>query len=484
MKKFPVHPELKNKGMKVIYKILLITAFSWGFFLPGESQETFFLKEFSSGFLRPVCIACSGDERLFIVEQPGIIRIAGPDGIVRQNPFLDITDRVNSSATEQGLLGIAFHPQYTANGYFYVNYTGMGDSTHISRFSVSSANPDSAMGSSEHRILTIYQPYANHNGGDLQFGPDGFLYIGMGDGGSEGDPQNRAQNPTELLGKMLRIDVDSGDPYAIPPSNPFYGSSSYKNEIWSLGLRNPWRFSFDRETHDLWIGDVGGAQFEEIDFQPASGTGGENWGWRCYEGNVPFDLTGCPGMSSLSFPVFVYPHSSSDPCDAVTGGFVYRGIQSPSMIGRYYFADYCTDRIWSLRDSLGIYVSNYAGTFPENNFSSFGEDSNGEIYLAGRSSGKIYQLADTLLNALARNLFQTKMIIAPNPSTGKFRIDLPFPVTGNITIVVRDLQGRKLLTVVSEKEDVQVDASCLASGIYIITCSAGGYSLFGKLVRI
>ncbi len=266
-----------------------------------NAQETAVLTPFASGFTSPVIITHAGDSRLFVGNQTGSVFIVDSAGNVNGEPFLDITGKVIYGG-EQGLLGLAFHPDYKNNGYFYVNYIGEGDSTHISRFTMLSGNPDKADPASEMSILRIEQPYKNHNGGDLAFGPDGYLYIALGDGGSGGDPENRAQNRSVLLGKILRIDVDNGNPYSIPETNPFYGMSSVRNEIWALGLRNPWRFSFDRMTGDLWIADVGQNASEEINFQPAGSQGGENYGWRCYEGLQPFNEDNCPGVDILYFP--------------------------------------------------------------------------------------------------------------------------------------------------------------------------------------
>lgn len=346
---------------------------------------------FASGFNNPVDIANAGDSRLFVVCRAGYVFIVGPEGNTNPVPFLDIDARVKSDGSEQGLLGLAFHPEYPDSGYFYVNYIGIGDSTHISRFNVNPSNPDLADAQSEKRLMTIYQPYANHNGGDLNFGPDGYLYIGLGDGGSSGDPGNRAQNPQEYLGKMLRIDVNHGDPYAIPESNPFYNNPSTLGEIWAFGLRNPWRFSFDRLTGDLLIADVGQSQLEEIDFQPASGEGGENYGWRCYEGNNPYNTVGCGTASLYTFPIHQYSHSLG--C-SVTGGYVYRGSQFPGMVGRYFFADYCSNRIWTLYNNAGIWTSELFGQFAGNNFTTFGQDANGRLYVAGYSAGTIYLISD------------------------------------------------------------------------------------------
>ena len=246
---------------------------------------------FATGLITPVCISNAGDSRLFTVDQHGLIMIVDSAGNVNPIPFLDIKSHVTYSG-ERGLLGLAFHPRYKTNGYFYVNYVGVGDSTHISRFSVSTSDPGKADPSTEYKLLTLYQPYTNHKGGDLCFGSDGYLYIGLGDGGGGGDPGNRAQNLSEYLGKILRIDVNSGSPYSIPQTNPFYNNPTARKEIWAYGLRNPWRFSFDRLTGDVWIADVGQDAYEEINFQPAAGTGGQNYGWRCYEGNNAYNITG------------------------------------------------------------------------------------------------------------------------------------------------------------------------------------------------
>ena len=274
-----------------------------------SSQNSNKLVLYASGLRTPVCIANAGDSRLFVADQHGYVILLNSLALANAQPFLDIHDRVVYGG-ERGLLGIAFHPQYRSNGYFFVNYTGAGDSTHISRFKVNADNPDIADPFSERKILTIPQPYANHNGGDLHFGGDGYLYIGLGDGGSGGDPGNRAQNKKTFLGKMLRIDVDKGNPYAIPPTNPFVGDPEVLPEIWATGLRNPWRFSFDRLTHDLWIGDVGQNKYEEIDFQPASSTGGENYGWKCYEGNEAYASINCAPDVLLTYPIYAYPQGT------------------------------------------------------------------------------------------------------------------------------------------------------------------------------
>lgn len=261
----------------------------------GEGKMT----PFATGLSNSVTITNAGDSRLFVVDQAGYIRIVDTNGQVYPEPFLDIHEKVVFEG-ERGLLGLAFHPQYASNGYFFVNYVEQGNRTRISRFEVSADNADRADPESELNLITQLQPFNNHNGGDLKFGPDGFLYIALGDGGGSGDPDNRARNPMERLGKMLRIDVNQGDPYAIPTSNPFYDSTTALGEIWALGLRNPWRFSFDRLTGDLWIADVGQSELEEINFQSAASEGGENYGWRCYEGNESFISAGL--MVNLPIP--------------------------------------------------------------------------------------------------------------------------------------------------------------------------------------
>lgn len=366
-------------------------AFSFSFlisFLNADAQVI--LETYATGFSQPVDITHAGDDRIFIVERAGRIRIV-EDGNVLSTPFLDIVSEVSDSPNERGLLGLAFHPDYANNGYFYVNYTRNDGDTRISRFSVSS-NPDVADPESELILLEVDQPYWNHNGGCVKFGPDGYLYIGLGDGGDGGDPGNRAQNPQNLLGKILRIDVDNGSPYGIPASNPFVGNNDVLDEIWAIGLRNPWRFSFDRETGDLWIGDVGQNIWEEIDFQPANSNGGENYGWRCYEGDAAYNTNGCGPVGNYVAPVLDYAHGSSQHC-SVTGGFVYRGCKYPDLVGHYIYADYCSGVFWSIiPDGLGGWTNTQAANYPGYDISSFGEDVNGELYVARLTNGRIYKL--------------------------------------------------------------------------------------------
>ena len=347
------------------------------------------LEERFAGFDRPVQLAHAGDGsgRLFVVEQEGRIKVIKA-GQVLAEPFLDISNRV-SCCGERGLLGLAFPSGYFASAHFYVNYTDIGGDTVVSRFSVGS-NPDRADSASEEVLLTIDQPFANHNGGQLAFGPDGYLYIGMGDGGSGGDPDNRAQNPLSLLGKLLRIDVETGDAsYRIPPSNPFAANPGYRPEIWALGLRNPWRFAFDSRTGDLFIADVGQNSYEEVNFQPASSRGGENYGWRVMEGLHCFNPDPCD-PTGLVLPVVEYDHSLG--C-SVSGGQVYRGARWPRLDGIYLYGDYCSGRIWGLRRTAGGWEHRQLAD-TDLQISAFGLDELGVVYAVDHSLGRLYAITD------------------------------------------------------------------------------------------
>ena len=358
---------------------------------PGGADEAqVSLQPVVSGIASPTCIVHAGDGsgRLFLCEQAGYVCVLA-GGTLLPKPFLDVAAR-SSCCGERGLLAIAFPPGFAASGRFYVNYTDNAGDTVVSRFRVS-ADPDVADPDSEEVVLRIDQPFANHNGGQLAFGADGLLYVGMGDGGSGGDPGNRAQSPSTLLGKMLRIDVESGAvPYAIPASNPFVALAGYRPEIWALGLRNPWRFSFDRLTGDLWIGDVGQGSWEEIDFQAASSGGGENYGWRIMEGGHCYNPTSC-STAGLVPPVVEYSHDLG--C-SVTGGYVYRGSAFPRLFGSYLFGDLCSGRIGVVRrDGLGWAATQALDT--SLGITTFGEDEAGELYLADYSAGVVYRIVDT-----------------------------------------------------------------------------------------
>ncbi|MCB0764964.1 MAG: PQQ-dependent sugar dehydrogenase [Flavobacteriales bacterium] len=364
----------------------------------AQSPVTIQLEQFATGLAGVVDITNAGDDRLFAVLQPGVIRIVDASGMVAPTPFLDIQARVQDSGSEQGLLGLAFDPDHATNGFFYVNYTaGSGNgSTRVSRFSVT-ADPDVADPNSEQILFTWPQPFSNHNGGDLAFGADGYLYVGFGDGGSANDPQGNAQDLTDPLGDMIRLDVSDPDTtYTIPASNPFAGSmNDTLPEIWASGLRNPWRFSFDALTGDLWIGDVGQNAYEEVDFWPAGNNDHPNFGWRCYEGNTAFNTNGCQPQASYVAPAWVHAQSTQSWC-AVTGGYVYRGAEFERLQGRYIYTDYCGGQFYSLHpDGSGGWVREQIYTQSQFGFVCFGENGASELFVGNTENGRIYRIVDT-----------------------------------------------------------------------------------------
>jgi glucose/arabinose dehydrogenase len=371
----------------------------------------------ASGLQAPDYLTHAGDNsgRLFIVEQTGVVRIVH-NGNLLSRPFLDIADRVRFNG-EEGLLSLAFPPDYTQKGYFYVYYTRKGETNNqVSRFHLT-GDPNVADPNREEPILFLNHPInTNHNGGLLVFGPDGYLYIGTGDGGGGGDPSGNAQNPGSLLGKLLRIDTEyawmkmltaenllfmpvmfsptqtsPAPAYKIPADNPFIGQDGARPEIWALGLRNPWRYAFDRQTQDLYIADVGQDAWEEIDFQPAGSQGGENYGWNILEGNHCYSASACTPPANYSPPVWKYNHGPNDSIGcSVTGGYVYRGSTYPAMQGIYFYGDYCTARVWGLRFEGNQWTNQELKTAP-GNITSFGEDQAGELYLTS-SNGVVYQV--------------------------------------------------------------------------------------------
>ncbi len=360
-----------------------------------------------SGLSQPVFVTSAGDgsNRLFVVERAGRIRVA-VNGQLQSTPFLDIRSIVTSSGLEQGLLGLAFHPSYASNGRFFVYYTStttsptgstsVGDNT-LARYQVSSGNPNVADLASAKTLFAIPDKYLNHNGGMLAFGPDHYLYVGLGDGGSGGDPDGNGQNRNVLLAKLLRLDVDTGSGvapyYSVPPTNPFVGQANVKQEIWAYGLRNPWRFSFDRGTNDLYIADVGQNLYEEIDRQAAGSSGGQDYGWNIMEGFhcYPPTVTSC-SQAGLMLPIAEYGHTSGN-C-SITGGYVYRGPSAPALAGVYLYGDYCSGRIWALQN--GVQTELLDTTL---GISSFGEDEAGDVYVVDLGStsantGAVYRLVD------------------------------------------------------------------------------------------
>jgi len=356
----------------------------------GTGPVALNVQKMPGSYARPTFVTNAGDGsgRLFVLEKPGRIRIIR-DGAAVSAPFLDISSLVRSTGNEQGLLGLAFHPDFERNGRFFVAYTALDAANTVAEYRVTgTAGSDRADGTSGRVLLAVPDQYANHNGGMLAFGPDGYLYISMGDGGSGGDPDGNGQKLNSLLGKLLRIDVDGGEPYAIPADNPFRADGQ-RREIWAYGLRNPWRFSFDREAGDAWIADVGQNKYEEIDFQPANSKGGENYGWNTMEGSQCYKpATGCD-QSGMVKPVFEYDHG--DGC-SVTGGYVYRGTAIPALAGRYVFTDYCSATLWiTTRGPDGAFSTVESGALPDG-VSAFGEDEAGELYITVDGEGAVYRL--------------------------------------------------------------------------------------------
>jgi len=358
---------------------------------PPDGTVSVGLDEVASGLNFPVYLtAPSGDtRRLFIVEKGGAIRIV-KDGTLLPTPFLDLTGRV-STGGEQGLLGLAFDPGYAGNGRFVVHYTDVAGNTVVSIFRVATDDPDRADPGSETVVLTAEQPFSNHNGGQILFGPDGMLYIGLGDGGSGGDPGGRGQSLADLLGDILRIDVTSGSGYTVPPDNPFVGRTDARPEVWSLGLRNPWRFGFDPANGDLYIADVGQEAWEEVDVAPAGeGAGrGVNFGWNATEGRHCYADPNCD-PSAYHLPVVEYSHDQG--C-SISGGFVYRGAAIPALQGHYFYADYCQGWVRSFRFENGQAVDSqqWPALAPGGAIPSFGQDAAGELYVMN-SEGRVFRI--------------------------------------------------------------------------------------------
>jgi glucose/arabinose dehydrogenase len=440
-------------------------------------------------FTRPLDLQHAGDNsnRLFVVEQRGIISVFANDSTISESSiFLDIENRVRDNGNEEGLLGLAFHPDYANNGYFYVDYTASSPRrTVISRFKVSPTNPDSALADSEFVILEINQPYSNHNGGQIAFGPDGYLYIAMGDGGSGGDPLNNAQDLTTLLGAILRIDINSVQGtlnYSIPADNPYFGNSSgYREEIFASGLRNPWRFSFDFFTGRIWAGDVGQNLYEEIDIIES----GKNYGWRIMEGfHCYFPPSGCDTMG-LTMPVWEYDHGEGQ---SVTGGYVYRGTFVPELYGKYIYADYVSGKIWSIEYDDNAPAVNNLIQDTDLLISSFGVDQNNELYICS-FDGRIYKFQSTLasrkrsdLENLPQQFFLGQNY--PNPFNSSTNIVFFVEYQSDVEISVYDSKGEFVDTLVYKTFNkgmyqVQWDGkdksnSFVSSGIYFYKMKVNG----------
>jgi glucose/arabinose dehydrogenase len=436
------HKILNMKRITTVLGLLLIA----GTMRAQQPLPAVKFDDFAEGFHEPTDIENAGDDRLFVTEKAGSIKIADLAGNVFNDLFLDISAKVKSSGSEQGLLGLAFHPEYATNGYFYVDYIGLDGNTYVSRFQVSNNDPNLADPNSETPVLFIFQPFPNHNGGALKFGPDGYLYISSGDGGREGDPLNAGQNKHSFLGKILRIDVNNGSPYAIPPSNPFVNDTAFAPEIWAYGLRNPWRMSFDKAKGNLWIGDVGQDEWEEVDLQRSGSPGGQNYGWNCTEGRHPFEPEHCNSPKEITQPIAEYPHDGDD-C-TIIGGFVYRGTQFPNMQGKYFNVDYCSGRIRAVFLSGNQWKMELVGLEDEFAYSAWGEDINGELYVADLEESSIEHVVDTSGMSPQKTLVNgnAAAILWPNPNDGQFTAQWYAGANEQCQLEIVNLLGQKVWT--------------------------------------
>jgi len=428
------------------------------------------LEPFATGFSYPIDLANAGDSRLFVVERLGKIWVIDSNGNkLSSEPFLDITNEVFTvfpqEYDERGLLGLAFHPNYPTTPYFYVNYIGNDSNSHISRFTVDPNNPNKAIKSSELRLLQVVQPkgkqFVNHKAGCVKFGKDGYLYTTFGDGGFMGDPFNNAQNPRVLLGKIIRIDVDhpsNGKNYGIPADNPYVNVDKWKDEIWATGLRNPFCFSFDRSTGDLWLPDVGQNSWEEINMHRVGMAGGENYGWSCYEGyhNYKFDSCDYNG-APYTFPIVEYGHTEK-PCAAITGGFVYRGSRYPKMYGKYFYNDYCNGKYSCVFLENRSWMNIVLLDEDDLAYVRFGEDNKGELYTINTVTGEIEHLIDEsephtkAMNKVADPgttadaAKDLNLKLYPNPNHGQFTVEVNALQQQDYVINVTNVYGNKIIS--------------------------------------
>lgn len=440
------------------------------------NSQSIILEEFATGLTVPVEIANANDSRLFVVQQNGIIKIIQPNGTINATNFLNIGTKILYGG-ERGLLGLAFHPQYSTNGYFFVYYNNTAGNITVARYTVSSSDENIADPASEKILLNIPKPFDNHNGGSIHFAPDGNLWIVTGDGGSGGDPNNNAQNKNVLLGKMLRIDVNSTGAYNIPADNPFVGTAiDGADEIWAYGLRNAWKWSFDLTTGNVMIADVGQNQIEEINRMPLTQSG-INYGWRCYEGNSAYNTTGCANSSTMTFPISVYDHSGGR-C-SITGGYVYRGSLYPTLQGKYFFADYCSQKIATLNsDNLVTWSTAFSG----NNFSTFGEDNQKELYVAAVNNGKIYKVKTQNTLSTQENSNNEQTNIYPNPASEKVFIEGFKDKITSVDIVTTE--GRVVLKDAKIDIDNSLDITSISSGVYYIILKSGDLKSYSQKLII
>jgi glucose/arabinose dehydrogenase len=467
-------------------RLLLATALLFGAEI-GRAQTTaaprLALTPVISGLSRCVGMAqAPGDNRLFVIDRAGRIRIVTQAGALLPTPFLDISSRVTSTGSEQGLLGLAFHPDYRRNGFFFVNYIDSGGNTRIARFQRQAGSTDLADPASELLIFAATQPFANHNGGDLKFGPrDGYLYASLGDGGSANDPGNRAQNLGSPLGKILRFDIDGGSPYAVPPTNPLVNTPGALPEIWLWGLRNTWRFSFDSANGDLWLADVGQNAWEEVNVFVDSANANRNFGWRCYEGNHVAVGGGCQPITSYHAPIFEYPHSNATGGFSITGGFVYRGTDSPALAGRYVFTDYVSGNFWTTSRQGATYSTQLDPQFNRGGIASFGQDSTGEMYCVQFTT--ISRLSATAPSGLLPNAARRTLRLAPNPAAATCRIELPVAEAAELQLVSL-LTGQIVRTFTADARTATatLDVRGLAAGAYAIRTQLQGQPYTQRLM--
>lgn len=453
--------------------LILLFAICFSLFVNAQSVT---LESFATDFSQPVEIQNAGDDRLFIVEQRGVIKILNADGSTNATSFLDIQSQVNFGG-ERGLLGLAFHPDYQNNGFFFVHYSDNQGDTQISRFTVDSSDPNIADTSSELLILNVDQPQGNHNGGSIEFGPDGFLYIALGDGGGANDTSNNAQNPMLLLGKLLRIDIDNPQPgggnYSIPADNPFVSDPGTRDEIWAIGLRNPFRISIDFVDEDIWIGDVGQNAREEVN-KAGIDEGGLNYGWRCYEGNINtpgVPTADCLPMSEYTFPVYDYVWSGGG---SVIGGRVYRGTVYSDLQGIYIFGD--IDGMLGTLDGSFNYINQSNGN-PSGTWVAFGEDNSGEMYVVS-IGGTIYKIIGGELNT---NDFNKEIYtVSPNPASDIVEINSNTILK---ELSVYDIHGRRVINKNYSTNTVIFSVNSLQSGLYLInTTDESGTRKTSKLI--
>jgi len=448
-----------------------------------SAQPKVSLEFVAGGFDSPLEIVHGGDSRLFVCERAGLIKIIDSNENVLAVPFLDLTDSVKSCGgnCEVGLMGMAFDPDYKNNGYFYLTYTSRLDwgaspwdaTMRVSRFKVDALHPNLADKASETIVMEVYEPFINHNGGSIRFGHDGYLYIGWGDGGFEDinnpDPYRNAQNPKKLLGKILRIDV-SQLPYTIPPDNPFVGDTTVLDEIWALGIRNPWKFNFDSETGDFWLADVQHATQEEIDFHQYGEPGGQNYGWKCYEGINPFDTTGCmESVGELTFPVHTYDHFS-DSCFSVSGGVVYRGESASDLVGYYVYGDFCREFIGGVKsDGQGGWISDTLGYTPNVYISAIGEGYDKTLYVVdfgygNPGTGKIHRIVTGCTGFSVQDTVLMPIQCAGD-CNGQIEI---IPISPNGSDFSYSWDGQA-----STGATLLVDGLCSGSHFWMVTDSAG-----------